>query len=224
MTEINSMTTEQLVSEAVRLDQEQKNGKKELDAVKAELQARGLQSIEDRNVKFIRYFSAEGSASVVDSQSMDVINVDRLRAVLSEGIWKSKVTEETKTSYKYDKNLEKMLKAVFTGDYTFEYELEDFLDEMTEKPDDKQKKLLIKKLKGEYVADRKTLMSVFGHTENDVPDDYFDVELWFIYKIKNGELIRKFLPEEFLDATIAEIKKCLIVDSKTSITIDYEKK
>lgn len=224
MTEINSMTTEQLVSEAIRLDQEQKNGKKELDAVKAELQARGLQSIEDRNVKFIRYFSAEGSASVVDSQSMDVINVDRLRAVLSEGIWKSKVTEETKTSYKYDKNLEKMLKAVFTGDYTFEYELEDFLDEMTEKPDDKQKKLLIKKLKGEYVADRKTLMSVFGHTENDVPDDYFDVELWYIYKIKNGELIRKFLPEEFLDATIAEIKKCLIVDSKTSITIDYEKK
>ena len=27
MTEINSMTTEQLVSEAIRLDQEQKNGK-----------------------------------------------------------------------------------------------------------------------------------------------------------------------------------------------------
>jgi hypothetical protein len=223
MAEIKTMTTEQLVSEAIRLDQEQKNGKKVLDAVKAELQARGLQTIEDRNVKFIRYYSPEGSASIVDSQSMDVLNVDRLKTVLSEGVWKSKVTEETKTSYKYDKNLEKMLKAVFTGDYTFDYTLEEFFDEMTEKPDDKQKKLLLKKLKGEYVADRKTLMSVFGHTDDYVPGDYFDVELWYIYKIKNGELIQAFLPEEFRDATIAEIKKCLIVDSKTSITIDYDK-
>lgn len=223
MTDIKQMTTERLVSEAVRLDQEQKNGKKELDAVKAELQARGLQTIEDRNVKFIRYYAPEGNVSVVDSQSMDVLNVNRLKALLSDGIWKSKVTEENKTKYTYDKQLEKMLKAVFTGDYTFDYTLEEFLDQMQIKPDDKQKKLLLKKLKGEYVADRKVLMSVFGMTDDDTPGDYFDVELWYIYKIRNGELIRAFLPEEFLDATITEIKKCLIVDSKTSITIDYNK-
>ncbi len=224
MNGLKELTTEQLVSRAVNLDQEQKRGKKELDSVKAELQARGLQTIEDRNVKFVRYYAPEGSASVVDSQSLDVLNVDRLKELLSEGLWKSKVTEENKTTYKYDKNLEKMLKAAFTGDFTFEYTLEEFIDsQMSVHPDEKQKKLLMKKLKGEYVADRKTLMSVFGCREEDTPGDYFDVDLWYIYKIKNGELIRAFLPKEFLDDTISEIKKCLIVDSKTSITIDYNK-
>lgn len=224
MSGLKELTTEQLVSRAVNLDQEQKRGKKELDSVKAELQARGLQTIEDRNVKFVRYYAPEGSASVVDSQSLDVLNVDKLKELLSEGLWNSKVTEESKTTYKYDKNLEKMLKAAFTGDFTFEYTLEEFIDsQMSVHPDEKQKKLLMKKLKGEYVADRKTLMSVFGCTEEDTPGDYFDVDLWYIYKIKNGELIRAFLPEEFLDDTISEIKKCLIVDSKTSITIDYNK-
>lgn len=49
------------------------------------------------------------------------------------------------------------------------------------------------------------------------------MELWFIYKIRNGELIRAVLPEEFLDQTIQDIRKCLIVESKTGITIDYDK-
>lgn len=220
---VKNMETEDLVAEAVRLDMLQKDGKRKLDAVKAEIQSRGLQTIEDRNMKFIRYYSPVGSASVTETQSVDVANVDKLRELLTEGVWKSKVVEETKTKYTYDKKLEKMLKAVFTGDYTFEYTLEEFLDQMSELPDAKQKKLLLKKLKGEYMADRRTLMAVFGHSEQDVPDDWFDVELWHIYQIKNGELIRAFLPEEFLDDTIGKIRKCLTVDPKTSITIDYEK-
>ena len=147
MAAIKEMTTKELVNEAVRLDRELKTSKKTLDDVKAELQARGLKDIEDRNIKFVRYYAKDGSVSVLDALSMDVINVDRLKEVLSEGVWKSKVTEETKTTYKYDKTLEKMLKAAFTGDYSFETSLEDFLDTMPDKPDDKQKKLLLKKLK-----------------------------------------------------------------------------
>lgn len=221
MQTIKEMTIKELVSEAVRLDRELKENKRGLDDVKAELQARGLKDIEDRNIKFVRYYAEDGSVSVLDAQSMDVINVDRLKEVLSEGVWKSKVTEETKTTYKYDKNLEKMLKAAFTGDYSFETSLEDFLDTMQDKPDGKQKKLLLKKLKGEYTADRKTLISVFGHGEEET--GYFDVELWHIYKIKNGELIKSFLGSEQIEKAIAGIRNCLIVDSKTGITVDYDK-
>lgn len=50
----------------------------------------------------------------------------------------------------------------------------------------------------------------------------FDVELWYIYRIRNGELIRAFLPEEMIDGTIEAIKKCIIVENKTSITLDYD--
>ena len=52
-----------------------------------------------------------------------------------------------------------------------------------------------------------------------VPD--FDVELWYIYRIKNGELIKAFLPEEMIDAIIEGIRKSIFVETKTSITLDY---
>lgn len=50
------MNNAQLVTTAVKLDQSQKEYKSKLDAVKAELQGRGLRIIEDRNVKFIKFF------------------------------------------------------------------------------------------------------------------------------------------------------------------------
>lgn len=53
-----------------------------------------------------------------------------------------------------------------------------------------------------------------------VPD--FDVELWYIYRIKNGELIKAFLPEEMIDAIIEGIRKSIFVETKTSITLDYD--
>ncbi len=220
---LKAMGDPALVSEAVRLDQEQKRCKMELDAVKAEIQARGLRVIEDRNIRYVKYHSPDGSAAVADTQSLDILNVDKLKELISEGVWKQNVTETTKTDYKYKPVLERVLKAVFTGDYTFEYSLEEFIDgNLPVKPDERQKKLLLKKLKGDYAKDRDTLISVFGY-ENDGTAPDFDVELWYIYKIKNGELIRSVLPEEFLDQTIRDIKKCLMVDSKTSITIDYDK-
>lgn len=223
MKELKTMDEKELVAEAVRLDQEQKQGKRELDAVKAELQARGLQVIEDRNIKYVKFYACEGSVAVADTQSLDILNVDKLKELLSEGVWKQNVMETTKTDYKYKPLLERVLKAVFTGDYSFEYSLDEFIsDHLPDKPDAKQRKLLLKKLKGDYAKDKKTLISVFGYeSEEKAPD--FDVELWFIYKIKNGELIKAVLPEEFLDQTIEGIRKCLMVDSKTSITIDYKK-
>lgn len=216
------MNNAQLVTAAIKFDQEQKSCKKELDAVKAEIQSRGLQIIDDRNVKLTKFYSSEGNVSVMESQQIDVLNPDKLRELLSEGVWKAKVKESAETKYKYDSKLEQMLKAIFTGDYTFEYSIEEFMDEMSIKPDEKQKKLLIKKLKGDYVKDKQTLISVFGYPNEDAAPD-FDVELYYIYKIKNAELIRAFLPEEGLDLMIEEIRKCLIVDTKTSITIDYDK-
>ena len=60
------------------------------------------------------------------------------------------------------------------------------------------------------------MLSVMAET----PD--FDVELWYIYRIKNGELIRAFLPEEMIDATIEGIRKSILVETKTSITLDYD--
>ena len=76
------------------------------------------------------------------------------------------------------------------------------------------------KLKGEFEKDKETLISVLVPEGQEAPD--FDVELWYIYRIKNGELIRAFLPEEMLDSTIESIRKSILVETKTSITLDYD--
>ena len=91
------------------------------------------------------------------------------------------------------------------------------------KPDDNQKKLLLKKLKGDFEKDKDTLTSVLlGGVKDGESAPDFDVELWYIYRIKNAELIRAFLPEELIDSTINEIRKCILVETKTSITLDYK--
>ena len=215
-----SMTNEELIGACVTLDREQKKSRAMLNGYKAELQARGLALMEDHNVKYVKFYGGEGSAAITDSMSLDILNPDKLKELVGEGVYNMKVKEETKTTYKYDSKFEKALKAIFTGDYTFETTLEEFLDEMSIKPDAKQKKLLMKKLKGEFEKDKETLISVLVPEGQEAPD--FDVELWYIYRIKNGELIRAFLPEEMLDSTIEGIRKSILVETKTSITLDYD--
>lgn len=215
-----SMTNEELIGACVTLDREQKKSRAMLNGYKAELQARGLALMEDHNVKYVKFYGGEGSAAITDSMSLDILNPDKLKELVGEGVYNMKVREETKTTYKYDSKFEKALKAIFTGDYTFETTLEEFLEEMSIKPDAKQKKLLMKKLKGEFEKDKETLISVLVPEGQEAPD--FDVELWYIYRIKNGELIRAFLPEEMLDSTIESIRKSILVETKTSITLDYD--
>lgn len=157
---VKSMTNEQLIGACVWLDREQKKSRAMMNSYKAELQARGLAIMEDHNVKYVKFYGDEGSAAITDSMSLDILNPDKLKELVGEGVYKMKVKEETKTTYKFDSKFEKALKAIFTGDYTFETTLEEFLEEMSIKPDAKQKKLLIKKLKGEFEKDKETLISV----------------------------------------------------------------
>ena len=218
-----NMKTEELIGALVELDKQGKENRALTNAYKAELQARGISIMDDHNVKFVKFYGEEGSAAVTDSMSLDILNPDKLKELVGEGVWKTKVKENTETKYKCDGKFEKMLKAIFTGDYTFEMSLEEFLDQMPLKPDDKQKKLLLKKLKGDFEKDKDTLTSVLlGGVKDGESAPDFDVELWYIYRIKNAELIRAFLPEELIDSTINEIRKCILVETKTSITLDYK--
>lgn len=218
-----NMKTEELIGALVELDKQSKENRALTNAYKAELQARGISIMDDHNVKFVKFYGEEGSAAVTDSMSLDILNPDKLKELVGEGVWKTKVKENTETKYKCDSKFEKMLKAIFTGDYTFEVTLEEFLDQMPLKPDDKQKKLLLKKLKGDFEKDKDTLTSVLlGGVKDGESAPDFDVELWYIYRIKNAELIRAFLPEELIDNTINEIRKCILVETKTSITLDYK--
>lgn len=230
MSQINKLSDAKLVDRAIMLDNEKKTLDTELTGLKAEIQKRGLLTMMDHNIKYCKmYGDTVGTAIVSESQEIDILNMDRLREIVGDGLVKEKVTESTFTKYKLDKNFDKMIKAVCTGDYTFEYSLEEFLDQMSVPVDARQKELLLKKLKGDYKADKKTLLSVLGYltkgtseaaAEAAAPD--LDVELYYISKIKNAELILAFLPEEGIDSTMEAIRRCVIVDSKLKIELAYK--
>lgn len=229
MSQINKMSDAKLVDRAIMLDNEKKTLDTELTGLKAEIQKRGLLTMMDHNVKYCKMYGDKvGTAIVSESQEIDILNMDRLREIVGDGLVKEKVTESTFTKYKLDKNFDKMIKAVCTGDYTFEYTLDEFLEQYLP-VDARQKELLLKKLKGDYKADKKTLLSVLGYltkgtseaaAEAAAPD--LDVELYYISKIKNAELILAFLPEEGIDSTMEAIRRCVIVDSKLKIELAYK--
>ncbi len=50
-----------------------------------------------------------------------------------------------------------------------------------------------------------------------------DMDLYYISKIKNAELIQAILPDEGIDWSMDEIKRSLIVTSKLKLEIAYER-
>lgn len=218
MNELSQKTSEQLVDELVQLDRLRLQTARSIQKYQAELQARGISIMEDRNKQYMRFYGNAGATvSVTDRLSMEILNPDRLKLCVTEGVYNRNVTVTTETKYKCAPEFERMLKALFTGDYELGLELGEFLEsQMHIVPDAKQRKLLQKKLKGDYEKDRKTFASVFG-VECD-----WDVELYYIHRIKNAELIRTFLPDDMLDVSMAELKKCITVDSKVAVALDYK--
>lgn len=108
------MKTEELIGALVELDKQGKENRALSNAYKAELQARGISIMDDHNVKFVKFYGDAGSAAITDSMSLDILNPDKLKELVGEGVWKTKVKENTETKYKYDSKFEKMLKAIFT--------------------------------------------------------------------------------------------------------------
>lgn len=225
------MKDQELVDAAIEAMKAKEEAASDLETYKAAIQERGLFVLGNRNNRYCRIYGNDGNlAAVSEAQEIDILNMERLKSAIGEGVAREKVVETAKTAYKLDKNLERAVKAIFTGDYTFEYTLEEFLDHMSIPVDTKKKNLLMKRLKGEYKADKKTFLSVFGYltkenteeeAEKAAPD--FDVELYYISKIKNTELIRAFLPEEDIEWSIEEVRKSVLVESKLKIELSYRK-
>lgn len=214
--DLKTLTSGQLVDTLVELDKLRLRTARSMDMYKAELQARGMSIMEDRNKQYIRFFGDDGSASITDKQKLDITNPDRLKKWLPEGVYKKNVTETTETKYKLASGFETMLKAVASGDYTFEMTMDELMDQLHILPDGRQRKLLLKKLSGEFDRDRKTLNAVFQVSED------WEEELYYIHRIKRGELIRKYLPDEMLDITMAELKKCIMIDTSLAMGLDYK--
>ena len=231
MMKFEKITDKDLIDMTVAATKVAEDAKSALEKYKAEIQNRGLAILKDQNNRYCKIYGTNGSyVAVSDPQELDILNMDRLKAAIGEGVYKGRVTETTKTTYTLDKKLEKALKAIATNDYTYEYTLEEFLGQMSVPVTAGQKEVLVRRLKGDYKTDKRTLLTVLGYMTNEMTEEAaeaaapnLDMDLYYISKIKNAELIQAFLPDEGIDWSVDEIKRSMIVTSKLKLEIAYNK-
>ncbi len=199
------------VSKAIAIDKRMKKDKKELDAIKAELQAEALREMENKNLKYVEYFADKGSSCVVMyKEKFEVDNLPELTRVVGDVIV-GKVTKEETVKVTVDDKFEKALIILYTGQYK-QHSIEQILKDLY--LDDKQIKVALKKLKGDYLKDKELLESLGVKAE-------IEEELDAIREQKNYELVEKFFNLDEID--IGRLKRSISVEDTLSIGLKYEK-
>lgn len=191
----------------------------ECNVVTAEIQDRVLHYLDDRHIKFTeRAGTGRTVVSVTVAQTVDILNYPQFRSLLGTELADEKVSiKKPEVKYDIDKLFKQALTAIILDDYERNMTIEDVLDKAGWCADDPKKKAsLLKKLKGEYKADKKTVLAALNMTEDDID---IDTELYLIYQIHNWQLIAAFFDEETFEETAEQIKRYVTVNETVKVGI-----
>ena len=217
MSKYDAYQTKQLIDRVVEKDKEMKELKKQSDEIKAELQSRGLQVLEDKNIKTTEYYGTDSNnLTVTKAQDMEILNYPALEEIFGKELLEDKVKRVVEVKLEIEKKFKQALIDLFTNDFIANESLEDFLKEEFKELDDKQLKLLLKKLKGDYKKDKELLSTL-------VQRGNLDVELYYINRIKAFENIKAYVNDDELGKATEAIRRYIIVNDTIKITVKYDK-
>ena len=209
------LVNENLIEKAIRLDKEIKEKKKELDEAKAMLQANGLSEMENKNLKFYQVFSENGSCEMTYKQKLEIENINVLKELFGN-ILDSKISKREEVKYEVESKFKSALISIYLGDYK-EHDIDIILASLG--LDDNKRKLAMKKLKGDYIADKKLLESL-GAIDNDGLEEELDI----IKEHKNYENISRYIDTKNIDDNFIEkLRKAIFVEDSLSLGLSYEK-
>lgn len=197
------------IDKAIKLDRQMKSDKKELDVLKAELQSIALEEMENKNIKYTQYFGAAGSCEVAYKEKFEIDNYPLLKEILGE-LLDTKVVKKEEVKFDVDATFKKALIALYNGDYK-ELNISDILAGIG--LDDKSIKAALKKLKGEYIKDKKTLEG-YGASGD------LEEELDAIREAKNYELIQRYFGDAEIDRD--KFRRAIFIEEGLSIGLTYE--
>lgn len=197
------------IDRAMQLDRSIKDYKKELDKVKAELQALALEDMENKNIKYVQGFGDLGSFEAMYKEKLEIDNFALLIAVLGN-VAADKVTRTVEVKFEVEKRFKQSLIALLKGEFK-EHNLDEILASMG--IEGKALKMAKKKLKGEYKADKKLLESLGVKGEREE-------ELDAIREAKNLELVQRYFAPETLD--MEKLQKALYLEENLSITLNHK--
>ncbi len=203
-----------LLGRAITLDNEIKAKKKELDTVKARLQALAVSEIENKNLRYIRFDSAAGSCEVSYKTKIELDDYNRIKNVfecMESTVAEDNITRRMEVKYSIENRFTAALIAFKTHDYAA-HDIEEVMESLGIK-DAKIRTLVAKKLKGDFVKDKQLLESV-GCT------GVMEEELDAIREQKNLENIQRFIDLNALTEQEAEdIRRSVYVEDSLSLTL-----
>lgn len=206
------MNTATLVDQAVQIERRMKSDKKTLDQIKAKLTNVAFAEMENKNIKFKQLFGKEGIFNAVYKEKFEVDNYKALQKAIGELV-EDKITRKLEVKYDVENKFKKALIAIVKDEYSNQLTIEQVLDGYS--LDEKALKTAKKKLKGDYVNDKKVLHDL--GIKGDLEEELDAIRLY-----KNYELICRYFGEPTEEVAEA-IRKAVYIEDNLSVGLEYEK-
>lgn len=214
-----AVSANQLVDKLVEWDKLIKDGKKEMDAIKAKLQQIALGDIQNKKVKQTELWGSNNSKVVVTvTDTVELVSYTFLKRILGDIV---KDFVKTEDKYKMTEPFKRIMAAAFNGEYV-EESVSDIVNGMD--IEDIEKKALKRKLRNNFKKNVEYLKTI-AKMDDQTAEHY----AYFIQEASAYQQIAKLLEaaghkkgtEEFKQAFEA-LKDSVIVDESLKIGLEYE--
>ncbi|WP_250278778.1 hypothetical protein [[Clostridium] colinum] len=209
------MNIKATIDELAELKQQGKLIKDKIDLKTKELQEQCIAVFEDKNIKTTEVYGTENNSAIATYyQKLEILNYQALESIIDKNLLNEKIERRQEVKYDIDEKFKEAIIIFYTNDYMKDLTIEELVKIEFSELDNKVQNLLIKKLKGNYKADKKLLRKY-------IPDKDLDVELFTINKIKNYDKVKAFFNVD--DIQLKEnLKRYISLDETVKITIKYE--
>lgn len=208
------------VDEYTKWDNLLTEAKKEVDKLKADFQKQGLEALKDKKVKQVEFWGSKNNKVVVTvAESLKLVSYNFLLSIMGATLIGDLVKTETK--YEPREPFKRLLTAIFQGNYS-EHPVNEIIEQITE--DEKTRKALKKKLKGNWDKDVESLQTIAGLNQTDA-EHY----AWFIHEAKNYEKIVHLLEaaghereENAFDDVLEKLRHAVVVEESVKVGLEKE--
>lgn len=207
-----SRTHAPLIDEAIVIERRMKDDKKRLDEIKSKLTTQAVEQMDNKNLKYVQFFGSAGKFNVSYKEKFEIDRFSVLERVLGD-LAEGKIAKKVDVKYEVDAKLKAALIALFKGEFSNVSPPSFVLNGLG--LDSKTMKAVEKKLKGDYLSDKKLLESV-GATGD------LEEELDAIRMYKQWELVDRFFGDLTAEQ-LEELKRAIFVEDNLAVGFDYEK-
>lgn len=196
-----------LVDQAVELQEEIAARSAALESVKAKIQQQLYSKMQDRNISYSYADGEKGRAELQIRTRLNITDFESLAKILG-----SSATENIKVTNKPKYDIAVKYRNALTALLTLDYDQTDLEHVLTALgATSEARKVLVKKLKGDYRKDLK-LLAAAGLGAGDLEE-----ELDAIRASKNAELVRGFFDLDTLDC--GALARAVAVENSLALTI-----